>query len=573
VKSFTWPDIVTAMDHPGLFGPWFSGSSWGGWKSLQRATNALKMSAADVEFFKSVSGGREPPKRKPREVWYVISRRGGKDSVASATATHVAASFCPAGILRPGERAVVACIAVDREQAKIVWSYIRSFFDQIPPLNRMVRRIAESDGIIELKNSVDVLVMTGDHRSLRGRPILLAVLDEVAHFRSSDESRLSDVELYNALLPGMATIPTAQIIGMSSPHRRFGLLFDRWRRHFGGDSDDVVVFQAASHVMNPLLDTRDRDRQMQEDPAKARSEWFGDWRDDLVSFVDSATVDRCVTKGRLELQPRPDIRYVAAVDPSGGSSDSMTLAISHADGERGVLDLVAEWRPPFSPETVVREIADILRRYRLKTVIGDAYAGEWPRERFRVYGIEYILSSMSRSDAYLTLLPAINTPGSIELLDNPRLISQLCALERRVTRSGRDSVNHPSGGHDDVINAAALSLVASALAPKSSADNWLEFMRRQIEDPRYRSDLDPIHPSGPPIGWQSSDEPLVAVVVPTILAKGGSLISGQSPRWCGGVAIVDVKPQEAKQLLDNPAWRSLNRRVAAQLGLTEDQPK
>src|SRR5690349_5686460 len=177
------PDIATALDHPGLFLPWFDGPSWDGWKAVLRASSALPMSPRDIEFFKSVSGGREPPRHRPREIWAVIGRRGGKDSVASAIASHAAASFNPAGILRPGERAVVACIAVDKETAKIVWRYTRAFFDQIPPFKRMVTRIAESDGAIELNNSVDILIFTGSHRALRGRPILCGVLDECAHFR------------------------------------------------------------------------------------------------------------------------------------------------------------------------------------------------------------------------------------------------------------------------------------------------------------------------------------------------------------------------------------------------------
>jgi hypothetical protein len=35
----------------------------------------------------------------------------------------------------------------------------------------------------------------------------------------------------------------------------------------------------------------------------------------------------------------------------------------------------------------------------------------------------------------------------------------LCALERRTARGGRDSIDHPKGGHDDLINAAAGVLV------------------------------------------------------------------------------------------------------------------
>ena len=44
--------------------------------------------------------------------------------------------------------------------------------------------------------------------------------------------------------------------------------------------------------------------------------------------------------------------------------------------------------------------------------------------------------------------------AKVSLLDNDRMVNQLCSLERCVARSGKDSINHPDGAHDDVINAA-----------------------------------------------------------------------------------------------------------------------
>ncbi len=59
------------------------------------------------------------------------------------------------------------------------------------------------------------------------------------------------------------------------------------------------------------------------------------------------------------------VSYQAFVDPSGGSADSFTLAIAHLENGVGVLDLVREIRPPFSPESVVQEFATVLQRYRI----------------------------------------------------------------------------------------------------------------------------------------------------------------------------------------------------------------
>ena len=62
-------------------------------------------------------------------------------------------------------------------------------------------------------------------------------------------------------------------------------------------------------------------------------------------------------------------------------------------------------------------------------------------------------------------LPLINS-GRVELLDHPRLVAQLCGLERRTAWGGRDSIDHGPGGHDDVANAVAGALVAVAEAPR-----------------------------------------------------------------------------------------------------------
>jgi hypothetical protein len=80
------------------------------WRELEwlARVTVLPMTPEEIAFFKSVAGGRKPPSRRPREAWLAIGRRGGKDSVILAIATHAAASFNPKGILRPGERVLVA---------------------------------------------------------------------------------------------------------------------------------------------------------------------------------------------------------------------------------------------------------------------------------------------------------------------------------------------------------------------------------------------------------------------------------------------------------------------------------
>jgi hypothetical protein len=218
-----------------------------------------------------------------------------------------------------------------------------------------------------------------------------------------------------------------------------------------------------------------------EDEAAASAEYGAEFRRDLEAFVAREALEACVVPGRHELPPLPGIDYVAFVDPSGGSQDSMTLAIAHAEGREEpkqiVLDCVREVRPPFSPDGVVSDFAALLKTYRIHTVRGDRYAGEWPRERFQVHGIRYESAEATKSDLYRDLLPLLNA-ARIELLDVPRLHAQLLGLERRTARGGRDSIDHAPGAHDDLANAAAGALVG---ATGPTEPGLLTYYRREVE--------------------------------------------------------------------------------------------
>jgi hypothetical protein len=121
-------------------------------------------------------------------------------------------------------------------------------------------------------------------------------------------------------------------------------------------------------------------------------------------------------------------------------------------------------KPPFSPEATVEEFARLLRQYRCTSVYGDRYAGEWPREQFKRHSINYLPADKSKSDIYLDFLPLVNSRG-VNLLDNDRMLHQFVSLERRTSRGGRDSIDHPRDLHDDVANAIAGTVVTAAQQP------------------------------------------------------------------------------------------------------------
>lgn len=214
----------------------------------------------------------------------------------------------------------------------------------------------------------------------------------------------------------------------SSPYAKKGALFDSYKRNYGRDDARVLVFKGASLELNPSLDADVVAEAYETDAAAANAEFGGELRDDIVSYISAEVIDDCTPTGRSELPPIHTHKYHAFVDPSGGSSDSYCAAIAHRE-QRGigpnatsmaVLDYCAEFKPPFSPEDVTNEIASEVKRFGCRTVVGDKYAGIFPRELFVKKGIEYQLSDRTASDYFRDALPVLNS-GKAELLDVPRI--------------------------------------------------------------------------------------------------------------------------------------------------------
>jgi hypothetical protein len=459
--------IIEACGDPELFAPWFRDrATWRAWFSFLRALFGLPMSADDLPLFQQCTGRDDLHPGGFREAWLVVGRRGGKSFVLALIAVYLATFIDWMPFLAPGERGTIMIIATDRRQARTIFRYVAALLQGLPLLAPLIER--ETADAIDLSNGITIEILTASFRTVRGYTLIAALLDELAFWRSDEGSANPDTEILAAIRPAMATVTGAMLLCASSPYARRGALWNAFRRYFGKPGP-VLVWKADTRTMNPTVDQAVIDEAMEADPASASAEYGAEFRTDVETFVAREVVDAAIVPGRHELPPCAGISYMAFADPSGGSSDSMTLAIAHRDKDgRAIVDAIRERRPPSSPDDVVQDFAQLLNTYRLSEVTGDRYAGEWPRERFHVHGTTYEPAAKPKSDLYRDLLPILNS-GNAELLDHQRLVAQLCGLERTTARGGRDSIDHPPGGHDDVANCVAGVLVRVAGEPDDIA--------------------------------------------------------------------------------------------------------
>lgn len=460
-RALADPELLGgALVTPRSWNPWASRDTWAAWRILLIAMRGERLLPDELQIFQALTGGRPAPGIPPREVAIVAGRRAGKDRAISVWASYTAALCDWSDCLSKGEVGQLVIVAPSTDQASIQLDYIRGVLSASPRLASMVEH--EDSDSISLTNGIRVVVRAASARRLRGATCVGIVASESAFWLSDGSGSANpDREIFRSLRPALATTQ-GQLITISSPYGREGVLFDLYSRHFGKESNTLII-QAETRTLNPTIPADEVERAYEDDPASARSEFGAQFRDDIADFISRAAVLACVSSGSLERGPGWSSSYRCFVDPSGGSADSMTLAIAHVDDESGLImvDAIREIAPPFSPDAVVDEFSQLCRMYKIREITGDRYGGAWVREAFQKHGISYQHSDLTASQLYLEALPAINGKR-VRLLDHPRMINQLATLVRRTGSTGKDSVSHRPGAHDDVANAVcgAISLCA-----------------------------------------------------------------------------------------------------------------
>ena len=212
-------------------------------------------------------------------------------------------------------------------------------------------------------NARKVLILITESRSksepahteqFRGYTFVAVLADELAFWRTED-SASPDVEVLNAIRPGMLTIPNAMLLCASSPYARRGALWDAHQKYFGVEDPDVLVWQAAYQGNEPDRSQSLIDKKLEDDHADAAAEYLAQFRTDVEAFLSLEAIKACVDVGCFERAPDLKHAYFAFTDPCGGSADSFTMSIGHTEGDVVVIDLIRETRSPLSPEAVVAD--------------------------------------------------------------------------------------------------------------------------------------------------------------------------------------------------------------------------
>ena len=436
--------ILEALAEPALLGSSLVGdpASWASWLTFLASFFGLPLSDTGLALFRDCTARQTSPAAPFSTVFLVSGRGSGKSFILSLIAVFLSCFRDWTSKLAPGGVPVVLLVSPTREQAKINLSYIVGILDASLTLRRLVTNVTSNS--VQLRTGVTIETGVANHRSVRGRSVCCCLVDEAA-FLKSESSATLDVELMNAIMPSLGRFGQDGVLLVgSTPFAKRGILYEGFRSHHGVDDSPALCWVSPTRTMNPTFSQAVIDAALAKDYPKNSAEYLARWRDDVSGFLTREAIDAVVTPGCRERGPQAGIKYVGAVDPAGGGPDSYTLAIAHRADDIMVLDAIRERKG--SPEAATQEYAALLKSYGIGQVVGDNFAGSWPKEAFQRYGITYVKEDRPRTAIYLAVLPLINSQR-VELLDGqPKMLVQFLNLVRTAGPSGRDIVNHPERG-------------------------------------------------------------------------------------------------------------------------------
>jgi hypothetical protein len=443
----------------------------------------------------------------PVLVVVVAGVRGGKSLMAAAAALK-AALTADLSQLMPHEIARAAIIAPTVDNATATFRLLVGAIHGSPHLRRLLASEPTSEAVMIRREDgriVEIIVVAA-HRgavTVRSRWLVAFVLDEVALFGiESTGAAVNAEELLRAAETRLVKGGQGWLI--SSPYGPQGLLHQLWKDHFGKPGR-VLVVHAPTLAMNPSFDAEQVEAIRKRDPDAAAREYDAEWIDADTALLSSVHVDAAIRKGLAELPPEPHHFYAGALDPAF-RGNGFTLVITtrkFVDEQRlrtrQVVVLARQWlgskAQPLSPSTVLSEIAEMCRLYRVTSVESDQYSLDAIRDIARQYDL-HVFSRTMTSQRKLELFEGLRNKlaeGLLELPPDPVVRGDLLSVRKKVGQAGV-TIELPktaNGRHSDYAPSLALAVAQYVGEPKypQSGPAYGSPEWQQIELERHKEKL------------------------------------------------------------------------------------
>ena len=438
--------------------------------------NPEDLEGDEYELAVQLFGGLETvPESARRFIVLRLGRGSGKTTMCSAFAVYCA--VCQQVKTGPGDTPYVITIAPDKDTAKLSISMAREMIRGNGALERLV--VGDEKTSITMRRpdglqvKIEAFAASAKGTSVRGRTILAFLLDEAEFFTSNGEDgknyAVSDTDIFRALKPRLVRHGKGMLV--STPWPVETLMGTMFERNYGHPVDAVAVKAPTMLVRgdDPDVAANVEDERL-KDPENARREY--DCEVDGLSgegFFDLSALSTSVLEVEGPVKFNPLWPSAAAVD-LGFKSDSSTLAIVQYDGRKYHTVYLMEKRPkpgaPLKPSEVIREFAQVAKRYGCNAVISDGHYRESVKEHLAEHKLTLIDApeGMKGKQDTFSRVRAVLHEGLVTLtagdLTN-RLLSQARLVSAKASPGGGLTIKIPRKvglGHGDLVSAWVLAV-------------------------------------------------------------------------------------------------------------------
>jgi hypothetical protein len=303
------------------------------------------------------------------------------------------------------------------------------------------------------------------YSSIRGVPVICAVLDELAFWHHEDHAANPEHEVINAIRPAMATLSNTKLIKISTPFRKEGTLWSEFQRR---NQLDHYVWQLSSQEMNPAISSHFLHKARSANEDTFRREHLAEFVDTNSGWITPELLEPSIMLGCRELPRVFHGTYAAAIDPAFQRND-FGFAIVHRS-DRGDVSVACGLRWTGTKAIhldfamVCEQIRIKLDQYGINSLVGDQYCFPMLKQHFsrlNIFYRELSFGTGTRASLFGNLRQLI-IQRKIAILDDPGLLHQLRSLEEVRAANGNIDIRPARSAKDDL--AIAVALAASELS-------------------------------------------------------------------------------------------------------------
>lgn len=421
---------------------------------ILKALYGLPLDKKELKIFRILTKGKGKyiPGREKLELIACLGARAGKSFLVSICALFEATRDKWKNEVSKGENPYVVIIATRELQAKqIIGKNCKRMLENSPVLRRLIKRSTELE--LTLKNGVKIISSPCTSTALRGIPICVLIMDEIAFFKL--EGVKQDETIFNSLRPRQSQFEFNKLFLISTAGAKQGLFFNFFDEGFR--IEERLTIQANTRFVNPEIPQKFLNKEKARDVNNWKREFQAEFSEKLEAFFNFELMQKPFILGG-DLTYKSEYKYSLGLDQSGLSGrDRFALAISHKEGDIAIVDVVRSWETK-DLDIILNDIEILAKAYHLDEASIDKYSKGYVEASFKRINLE-ILIRPSLSVVFVNLKSKM-IQDKLQLPDRPDLKAGLKNTIAVYGRSNQLTIYHERGpeGHADEIDACAGSI-------------------------------------------------------------------------------------------------------------------